>query len=328
LNLFLALSAFFGVFLGLRFLQKLFSKAKPGEQHKKRSFSLRLTTILYHGLSVLAALGAALLVLYASGDWVLLGLALIFLFGFAWTAKQAVPMYWEQIKLMLNMSTVREHERLLYNKLPWRVVSLGFYTKLHNPALKGGLLRLPIKELFGLRSRPFHKHEPWFPCEEGDWVLLADGTFGRVLMQTPEIVRLELVGGSDKTYPTLEFLRQNPNNLSVKNFGVFVTFGIDYAHQDAITQEIPKQLRTILSERLQQYDFGEYMVSVTVRFKEAAASSLDLHIVAEFAGQAAPHYIVIPKIIQRIAVDACNHYGWEIPFTQITMHHAEENSGA
>jgi hypothetical protein len=326
LNLILALGVFFGIFLGLRFLKNFFSKAKPGDQNKKRSFSLRLATILYQGIIILAALSSALLVFYVSGDWVLLGLALIFLFGFAWTAKQAVPMYWEQIKLLLNMSTVREHERLLYNGLPWKVVSLGFYTKLHNPALKGGLLRLSIKELFGLRSRPFYKHEPWFPCEENDWVLLADGTFGQVLMQTPEIVQLEIVGGSYKTYPTLEFLHQNPNNLSAKNFGVFVTFGIDYAHQETITQEIPDLLHALLIEKLSQYEFGRYLESLNVIFKKAGASSLDLQITAVFSGQAAPHYIVIPKTIQRIAVDACNHYGWVIPFMQITMHHAKVNT--
>jgi hypothetical protein len=326
LNLILAFGAFAGVFFGLRLLQKLVSKTKPGEPHKKRSFSLRLTTILYHGIVILAALSSALLVLYVSGDWVLLGLALIFLFGFAWTAKQALPMYWEQIKLLLNLSTVREHERLIYNGLPWKVVSLAFYTKLHNPALKGGLLRLPIKELFGLRSRPFYKHEPWFPCEENDWVLLADGTFGQIVLQTPEIVQLEVVGGSYTTYPTLEFLKQNPNNLTAKNFGVFVTFGIDYAHQEGVTQDIPGRLYDMLIETLPQYEFGRHLESLDVTFKEAGTSSLDLHIVAVFSGQAAPHYIIIPKVIQRIAVDACNRYGWVIPFTQITMHRAEESA--
>ena len=57
---------------------------------------------------------------------------------------------------------------------------LHFYSDLQNPSLTGGLLRLPLREMALLHSRPHGQKERWFPTEEGDWVELSDGTFGRV----------------------------------------------------------------------------------------------------------------------------------------------------
>jgi hypothetical protein len=278
--------------------------------------------VIYNVLTFVGATGALLLALYISGDWVLLGIALIFLFGIVWTAKQGLPLFWEQAKLLLNLSTVRENERVIYNGLPWKVASLNLYTKFHNPALKGGLLRLPLRELMGMQSRPFHKDEPWFPCQENDWVLLADGTFGQVAMQTPEIVQLILLGGSRKTYQTMEFLQQSPNNLST-NFRLNVTFGIDYQHQAISTQEIPDKLQKMLKEALIQKGYDDDLLNLKVEFNEAGASSLDLAILADFSGEVAKDHERLSRLLQRIAVDACNTYGWVIPFTQITLHTAD-----
>jgi hypothetical protein len=188
--------------------------------------------------------------------------------------------------------------------------------------LKGGLIRLPLRELIGLQSRPFHKDEPWFPCQENDWLILADGTFGKVLMQTPEMVQLVLLGGSRKTYPTIEFLRQNPTNLSM-NFRIQVTFGIDYQHQTISTQEVPQKLQTMLQKELLKNGYKDDLLHLDVEFKEAGSSSLDLAILADFSGNVAKDYDILSRMLQRIAVDACNTYGWVIPFTQITLHTAD-----
>lgn len=323
-NLVLALLAFVVVFLLLRFLHQLIQKISPIHKAKDRSFYIRLSDVIYHVLTFVGATSALLLMLYISGDWVLLGLALIFLFGIAWTAKQGLPLFWEQIKLLLNLSTVREGERVMYKGLPWHIRSLSFYTKLHNPALKGGLIRLPLRELIGLHSRPFYKDEPWFPCQEDDWIILADGTFGKVLMQTPEMVQLVLLGGSRKTYPTTEFLQQNPNNLST-NFRLYITFGIDYQHQALSTQEIPEKLQNVLKEELSKKGYRNDLLNLNVEFKEAGSSSLDLAILADFSGNVAQDYESLSRMLQRIAVDTCNTYGWVIPFTQITLHTADSS---
>ena len=323
LNLVLAVFAFAAVLLGLRVLYRFVYKRTRLGDIRKRPFFIRLADVLYHLLTALIATVVFLSVLYISGDWVLLGIALLFLFGMAWSAKQTFPTFWEQTKLLLNLSTVREGERVIYNGLPWKVLSLNIYTKLHNPALKGGLIRLPLREMIGLQSRPFYKDEPWFPSEEEHLVKLADDTLGKVILQTPERVVLDTLGGCQKTYPTLSFLQQNPINYSINNFGVFVTFGLDYAHQALITREIPEKLQNVLAEELQKEEFGKDLIMLLVQFKEAAASSLDLLIVTTFPGHLAPNFFAIGRVLQRIAVDACNTYGWGIPFTQVTIHNAE-----
>jgi len=292
------------------------------EKGEKRPFSLRLTGLIFYVLTFLIAIIASLIVLYLSGDWMLFALLLIFLFGIAWAGKQTIPLVWEQAKLFLNLSTVREGERVIYQGLPWKILDVHIYTRLHNPELKGGLIRLPLKELMGLYSRPFHKHEPWFPCAENDWVQLSDGTFGKVILQTPEQVMLESIG-AQKTYPTLSFLQQNPLNISRQGFGVSISFGLDYAHQTAITSAIPEQLRQFLHTACQQESFGTHLSSLSVQFQEAADSALVLFIWAVFAGAAAPEMKLISRALQRFCVDASNQFGWTIPFPQLTIHRAE-----
>jgi hypothetical protein len=321
-NLILAVLACIAVLLLMRYAYRLLYKTFALDRTEKRPFFLRVADVSYHVLTFLSATFALLLVLYVTGDWVLLGIALIFLVGIAWTARQTLPVFWEQIKLLLNMSTVREGERVIYNGLPWHVKSLHLYTKLHNPALKGGLIRLPLRALVGLQSRPFHKDEPWFPCQEGDLVILADGCIGTVSMQTPERVILTKLGGAHQTYPTLDFLQQNPQNYSINTFGVFATFGIDYQHQAIITQEIPDTLRAALHADLRKQDYGSGLLDVVVQFKEAGSSSLDLFLFTTWAGSAASSYFAITRALQRITVDVCNQNGWVIPFNQVTIHHA------
>lgn len=321
LNLILSVLAFVIVFWLMRVVYRLIFKTFRPDQSEKRKFLLRLFDVLYHILTILMATTAFLLVLYVSGDWVLLGIALIFLFGVAWTAKQTFPMFWEQTKLLLNLSTVREGERVIYNGLPWHIKSLNLYTKLHNPALKGGMIRLPLRELIGVHSRPFHKDEPWFPTREEDLVMLADGAMGKVILQTPEQVVLDTLGGCHKTYPTQSFLQQNPINYSINNFGVFVTFGLDYSHQSQITREIPQILERILAEELAKEEYGKDLLTLLVQFKEAGSSSLDLLVVTSFPGKwAITSYFAIGRTLQRVIVDACTQQGWGIPFPQLTVH--------
>jgi hypothetical protein len=322
-NLFLFIASFILVFLILRLFYQLVYKFSPILKSKERSFYVRLGEVLYHIMTFVGAVSVSLIVLYGSGDWVLLSLAIIFMIGLAWTAKQGLPRFWEQIKLLLNLGTVRENERVIYKGLPWKVVSINLYSHLENPALKSSRIRLPLRGLIELNSRPYHSDEPWFPCKENDWVILEDGTHGKVTTQTADIVRLVLLGGSYKTYLTEEFLKQNPNNIST-NFRLRVTFGIDYRHQKISTQEIPEKLEEMLTTELTRDGYGRDIINLAVEFKEAGASSLDHEILADFSGKVAQYYNVLDRAIQRIAVDACNKYGWVIPFTQLTLHTAKE----
>lgn len=322
-NFIFSIIAFFSVFFLLRYIHRYVYRSSSVYKSVKHSFYVRLAEVFYHIATFIGATSALLIVLYISGDWVLLGLAFIFIFGMIWTAKQTLPRFYEQCKLLLNLGTVRENERVIYNGLPWRVASLNLYTYLVNPELKGGMLRLPIRELEGIRSRQFHKDEPWFPSKENDWVILADGTLGNVVIQTPEIVKLLVIGGSDKTYSTVEFLQQKPINISTV-FCLHITFGVDYQHQAISTSEIPGILREIILKELSKNGYEKDINSIVVEFKEAGSSSLNYSILANFSGRVARDYYKLSRAIQKIAVDACNKHGWTIPFTQITLHNAEK----
>lgn len=322
-NLFLALGGFVLVFTLLRLIYKLYERFKPSLKDSKRAYYTRIADLSYQIFTVLAAMSAMLSVLYLSGDWVLLGVVLILLFGLLWSARHGVSLFWEQCKLLLNVGSVREGERVIFRGLPWKVQSLNLYTTLINPNLKGGVLRLPVRELITLHSRPFGVEEPWFPSKKNDWVILSDGTLGKVALQTPEIVQLLLLGSSHKTYITEEFLKYCPENIS-KGFRLKVSFGVDYKHQADIISVIPDKLRQAVIEGFGQIGYEEQIVDLTVIFKEAGPSSLDLEVIADFPGIYAKDYNMLQRMIQQSAVNACNRYGWVIPFTQIMLHSAEE----
>ena len=41
-------------------------------------------------------------------------------------------------------------------------------------------------------------------------------------------------------------------------------------------------------------------------------------------GNVAASYFTIARLIQQTCVDICNHEGWVIPFTQVTIHQADD----
>ncbi|QTA89320.1 hypothetical protein [Desulfonema magnum] len=320
-NLFFALVSFLSVFLILRLIHRGIYKFSPIHKAEERPFYVRLCDVFYHLLTGAGSVFAFLAVLYTYGDWVLLTLAVFFILGFVWTAKENFSRFWEEIKLLLNLGSVRENERLIYQGVPWKVNSLNLYTELENPVLKNKI-KLSLRELTTLNSYPYQKNDPWFPCKENDWVILADETRGQVISQSHDMVRLCLRGESYKTYLTGDFLSLSPHNISEK-FRLKVTFGIDYRHQAICTSEVPEMLGKFVEEKLRDAGYGDDLISLRVDFKSAAASSLDFEIIADFSGRVAEFYQRLNRNIQSFAVDACNAYGWEIPFTQITLHNAE-----
>ncbi|MDI1314858.1 MAG: hypothetical protein PSV43_22030, partial [Prosthecobacter sp.] len=123
-NLLLACVISLLIFGGMRLLWRRLNRL-PALRRKNRSFGVRVAVVGYHGLSLLMTVFAVLLVFYLAGDWVLLGLAVLFLIGIAWTGKQTLPVVYEQVKLLLNLGSVREGERVIYNGLPWEVRTVG-----------------------------------------------------------------------------------------------------------------------------------------------------------------------------------------------------------
>jgi len=280
--------------------------------------------ILFRLFSLLAAILAALAILYVRGDWLILGLLILFLFGAVLALRNSFPRYVDELRILLNLGGVREGERVSYNGIPWRIKSLNYYSTLHNPLLRGGTIRVPIGEMADLQSRQLVKEEPWFPSRENDFVILDGDVFGKVLLQTPEMVQLQVIG-STKTFAVADYLGQHPRNLSLGGFAVPLTFGLDYRHQNHILTTIVTRMREYLQEHIDQQQFRPHLKDLIVDFNEAASSSLNLIIVAVFDGAAAEQYWSIRRFLQRTAVDACNSYGWMIPFDQLTLHIPERD---
>ena len=317
-NLFLALFAAGLTYGVMRMINKYYVRIITSSG-RRRPILARAAHLSFILLSVVLALLAAVAVLYLRGDRFLLGLLLIALVGAALTMQRTLPGFMKEAKVLLNIGPVREGQRLLYNGLPWKVQALNVYSTLVNPELRGGKMMMPLATLSELHSRPYDPAEPWFPTRENDYVLLDDQTYGRVLMQTPEIVQMRVLG-ADKTYPVASFLGSNPRNLSQNGFVIVIRFGIDYQHQALVTGEIRQTLEDYLTAHLKESQWNEYLNECYVEFDEAAASSLNLFIYASFSGDAAEFYFRIRRRLQSLLVDACNANGWVIPFTQMTVH--------
>ena len=181
LNILLAIAAFSGVLFLLRWVRRWLARRGLRKRMGASPFLARATDVLFHVLSVIAAIFSALVVLWISGDWLLLTLAMLVVAGLVLVSRHTVPRMYEQGRILLNLGGVREGERVIWHGLPWLVKRLHFSSILQNPSLTGGTVRLPLREMGQLLSRPSGQKERWFPTEEGD-----------LLTEDPRQQRLEL----------------------------------------------------------------------------------------------------------------------------------------
>ena len=321
LTLFLAVVVGVAIWLVLKVLLELYWRWLY--RLKKDVGSVRAPLVLYSYrlFTAIVIVLAVLMVFYVRGDVLLITLALVALAGVALSLRQTLPRYAAELRLLLAIGPVREEERLVYEGVPFKVISLSVYSILRNPLLEG-VLRLPLHDMNEFTSR--HAGEdPWFPCRPDDYILLADGSFGRVLRQSIERVEV-LVRDARVQIATKDFLGQNIRNLSQQGFGVACTFGVDYQHQADCLDSIPVLLREAIITRFEQAGLKDDIQDVMVEFKEAGASSLDYQIYMILEGRAAKAYYKAQRLIQQACVETCNREGWVIPFTQITVHSTHE----
>ncbi len=290
----------------------------PGYRAEHRSFQLRLTDLLHRIFTIMLAIIGPMVVFYMVEDWVLFSLGILLLLGIGLTLRQALPRYWQQVQLFLNVGSVREGERIDLDGLPWRVKYINIFSQLENPTA-GISQRVRIDDLVDLKSRPMQKGDPWFPCVQDDWVLLSDGMRGKVIGITQELVQLVARGGAHRTYQTADFLSLSPLNLS-RNFRLKETIGISYDLQRESVSSIPDLLKNHVEKRAGEEGYGEQLLNLRVEFERANTSSLDLVVIADFDGELADLYNRLRRCMQRWCVEACNEYHWEIPFTQVTLH--------
>jgi hypothetical protein len=300
--------------LSLRAMQKFI----PGYQRAKRPFRIRLLDLSHRIVTGLLLIVGPMVVFYLAEDWLLFSVGILLLLGIALTVRHALPRYWQHVHLFLNVGAVREGERLEMAGLPWIVQKINFYTMLNNPTAELSK-RVKIDDLVDLRSRPVKKDEPWFPCRAGDWVLLDDGSRGKVVGLSEELTQLVQRGGAHRTFTTSGFLDCTPINLS-QNFRIKESIGITYALQAASVSTVPEQLHAHIDKRLEEEGYSEQLLNLRVEFEKANTSSLDLVVIADFSGELAELSNRLRRSIQRWCVEACTVNGWEIPFTQVTVH--------
>ncbi len=313
LALFFAFVVYQCVALIARIPRLMIDKRQP----KRYVFATRIINLTKTVIGFSLAIIVYMAVLYSSGQWILLVISAFLLFGALLTLRNLVPKYFVEIRTLLNLGSIRQGERIVYQGLVWKINLIDVYTHIHNPALDAHL-RVPIGNLIDCSSRPFHKNEAWFPTAVGDVVLLDDGAFGSVKLQSADVVELDF-GRSIYTYQTANFLQNKPRNLS-QGFTVYEVFGFDYQHQQISTTNMLLRYKEYVHKALKTHAVGEYLTYFTVEFDKAAASSLDFKVIAGFSGEAASDFFRIRRIIQLASVDAANQYGWIIPFQQLTVH--------
>ncbi|MCH9691892.1 MAG: hypothetical protein K0U59_07505 [Gammaproteobacteria bacterium] len=319
ITLLMAITAFFLVFLSMKLLWKLITRIYRHENHRE-TYIQRVIAVGYHVFMVVLSIVAVFYVFNTRNDQVLTAIGVLLLFVIIWALKSSIPGYIAEIQTFLHAGPVREGERIVYNGVPMQVGDLNFHTKLTNPDLPGLVVRLPLSELLNYVSRPSGSNEPWFPCKQGDFVLLSDGMYGMIKSISIESVVLSLSDGRmPKTYMVSDFLAASPRNLS-QGFFVISEFGIDYQYQENCTTQIPEIFRMGIQKGIQRESFGSALLDLTVQFSQANASSLDYKIFAKFDGKAASDYYPIIRALQRYAVEVCNQQQWEIPFAQLTIH--------
>jgi hypothetical protein len=307
-----------------RLSYKAMERLIPGYRKEYRSFRLRLLDLMHRIITIFLAIIGPMVVFYVAEDWVLFTLGILLLLGIGLTLRQALPRYWQQIELFLNIGSVREGERIFLDGLPWQVRRINVYSQLENPAAEISQ-RVRIDDLVDLKSRPGNPGDPWFPCKRGDWVLLSDGMRGKVTGITQELVQMIERGGAHRTYQTADFLALSPINLST-NFRIKETIGITYNLQQESVTTIPDILKAHIERRAGDEGYASKLISLRVEFERANTSSLDLVVIADFDGALADLYNRLRRAIQRWCVEACTENHWEIPFTQLTLHQTESTN--
>jgi len=325
LNLILAVVAFSITFVLLRYISHIIENLISRGSDADSRFFARIVHVIFQFVTVILSILSLMLTLYILSDWLLLALLVLILIGAAFTLRNSLPKYIEEVRLLLNLGPVREGERVMYNNVPYKVSRLNIYTILVNPRLTGGKIRLPLRAMSQLISREWSKEESWFPTRKNDFALLSDGTFGKIEIQTPEHVHIRSFGNIPIFFHTSDYLELAPQNLSM-GYGVIASFGLDYKHQPTITTDIPKQLKEDLHAQFEKTKFNQYLISLRVEFDNAGASSLDLKLLIMFEGEGAEFYYQIKRFIQKACVNTCNKHDWVIPFAQITVHSASTDN--
>lgn len=319
-NLFVGFLVFLVVLISLRFMGVLAHNLlmRFYDVEKPRNFARRIVRLIFNVSSVAIACVAMLMVFDYFNDWLLFGLGIVTFAAGVWYLIKALPSLMQQASLLLNLGAVQEGEHVVFKGVPFLVKKLDFYSELVNPKMRGGCFVIPIAELQGYHSRPLAKNEVWFPCSEGDTVILSDERWGRITFISPETVVMQDDGGSDNTFETADFLSLSPRNMSC-GYRTESEFGIDYAHQAIATTDIPRIMAKEVRKDLEKRFGKEKVRNVAVEFMTAGDSALIYEVEADMTGAAGWQWEEVKFALAKYATDSCTRNGWNIPFPQLTI---------
>jgi len=316
-NLIFALLFFSLTWFLMHQLQTKIHLTRPFQKHP-RSVYIRTFDLIYWIATFLFSLISLLLVLYFCGDWFLLSLFIIFIVGIAWASNHALPRYWKQARIILNLGPVREGELVVYKDIPYRVSRIHLASELTNECLEGGKIHLPLKDLLDMRSRPIAANECWFPTKIGNTILFPDESIGTIISQTPEFVRIKLLGEHIKTWATHEFLKLSSINLS-DGFRIAANIYFDENHQNRLINQMMKTLTLSVQTEMEKHSFKEWVLSVKTILTEVGPIAFQLRIIVYFKGEACIFYEDIKNVILSSCISTCNDNQWRIAFNPVAL---------
>jgi len=304
-NIVLALLTFIVVFFGLRTAYSYALKVIRVRKYQNLGFTLRVLDLGQEAMSLVLGISAALLVLYARGDWLLGGLALLALGGLLVTARNGISKHLTQLQFLLNLGPVREGERVIFQGVPWQVGSISMFTQLTNPEIRGTGLRVPLDVLATMTSRPSKLDEAWFPCENRGWIVInASAPTGSILAQvteiTPDHVEVSYDGGTKRWIPLATFMTMDVGSLAA-GFTRSFTFSLPLGPGSAPPQTVCENLKTCVRAALLEVVRPEELRDLEVERLESSAASLNLLIMASFTGSQAPNYHRLLRVLRQAA---------------------------
>lgn len=310
-NILLAILAFFVTFLVLHLLRRILLLINPLNYIPRFKFIASLIDVILYLLTFIISILVLMVALYMAGSMMTLAIVAFILVGVLWALRNALPHFVEQIKLLLGYGPVRQGEKVIYDGIQWLVESIGVYSYLRNPLLTSNVVRLPLKDLIHMRSRPYDEREKLFPCQEGDYILINHKDWRRVTTQTPERMTLEWFE-MQESMPTSTFLQQKVFNISATPFWVGTNLYIAYEHRYQVMEEIVEQLGEFLEQEFKKLPFGEHLLYPWVDFSEMTDLSLGVMAWVQVAPEAAPKYNNVRLRLTQICLKAANHYGWQV----------------
>jgi len=318
LTIMMAIAAAWLVWFCVRLLLKVYQHTLLDKRQKDSRTRYRVAKYCVQAMTFSLILIAVFIVFYERHDVLLLGLLILLIVGFVLNAKQLLPRYTKEARLLLNLGAVREGERVIYKDLPYKVESINLYTVFKNPELNGAL-RVPLAEIAHITSRPV-SNDSWFPTSIGDVIFLESESLLEVRSQNPDTVELIKRGGELLSIPTARFYAMSMTNLSrLGTFGVTSSFGVDYNHQHISASEIPESLKKAVIAGIQASNLADSLCEVRVELAEAANSSINYWIFVTMQSRAAFSYFRVQRIVQSACIETCGRRGWTIPFPHISL---------